>query len=110
MSGARPEGTTGGKKHAWPVKKYCFPSPKSGRGSEYFGGQEGQVGHEVTTGVNKVKTRGIPLAVAPRKAIEETTKLVGRNKGRPWAVEPPIRPPQVVGRRIGWQYNRISSW
>jgi hypothetical protein len=87
MSGARPEGTTGGKKHAWPVKKYCFHSPKSGRGSEYFGGQEGQVGHEVTAGVNKVKTRGIPLAVGPRKATEETTKLVGRNKGRPWAVE-----------------------
>ena len=65
MSGARPEGTTGGKKHAWPVKKHCFHSPKSGRGSEYFGGQEGQVGHEVTAGVNKVKTRGIPLVVAP---------------------------------------------
>ena len=83
------------------MKRYCFHSPKFGRGSEYLGGQEGQVGHEVTAGVNKVKSKGIPLAVAPRKATEETTKLVGRNKGRPWAVETPIRPPQVVGRKIG---------
>ena len=65
------------------MKRCELSPPKSGRGSEYFGGQGGQEGHEVAAVVNKVKTRGIPQVVAPRKAIEETTKLVGRNKGRP---------------------------
>src|SRR5450759_1323441 len=69
------------------VKRCELSPPKSGRGSEYLGGQEGQEGHEVAAVVNKVKSRGILLAVAPRKATKETTKLVGRNKGRPWAVE-----------------------
>ena len=76
MSETGSRDTTGGEQHAWPVKRCELSPPKSDRGSEYFGGQEGQVGHEVTAGVNKAKTRGIPLAVAPRKATEETTKLV----------------------------------
>src|SRR5450759_3517196 len=87
MAEAGSEGTAGGEWHARPMKMCELSPPKSGRGSEYFGGQEGHVGHEVTASVNKVKTRGIPLAVAPRKATEETTKSVGRNKGKPWAVE-----------------------
>src|SRR5450759_5833916 len=87
MSEAGSADTTGGEQHAWPLKRCELSPPKSGRGSEYLGGQEGHEGHEVAVVVNKVKSRGIPLAVAPRKAIEETTKLVGRNKERPWAVE-----------------------
>src|SRR5450759_4930115 len=103
MSEAGSVGTTCGEQHAWPVKRYCFHSPKSGRGSEYLGGQEGQGGHEVAAVVNKVKSRGIPVAVALRKATEETTKLVGRNKGRPWAVE------TQLGPHKWYEEDRISS-